>query len=181
MSSVSPSRAPRGTASFSGPSGTAGLLQLGGVDAVQVKGEARGGEVETESLHQAVVAAASAEHVPQGRVVDLEDRAAVVAEVAQQAEVDLHPLGRAAPLQLLVGLAEAGRRPLDGLAAEPARLLQNLPAAAQLGQLDAGLGLLGADAGSEQLLLQRDEVVCGEAGEDRVPRRLLDPDLLQQL
>src|SRR5689334_17099116 len=94
MSSVSPRRAPRGTASFSGPSGTASLLQLGGVYAVQVEREARGGEVEAKSLHQAVVAAAAAEHVPQGRVVDLEDRAAVVAEVAQQAEVDLHPLGR---------------------------------------------------------------------------------------
>src|SRR5689334_17282217 len=181
MSSVSPSRAPRGTASFSGPSATARLLQLGGVDAVQVEGEAGGGEVEPELLHQPVVAAAAAEDVAQRRVVDLEDRAAVVVEVAQQPEVDLHPVGGTAALQLLVGLAEAGRHPLDRGAAEAARLVEHLAAAPQLGQPHAGLCLLGPDPRLEQLLLQRDEVVCGEAGEDRVTRLPLDPELLQQL
>src|SRR6202000_1072477 len=104
-SSVSPKSAPRGTASVSGPSGGLDpptcpgpldigsrplasprlLLHLGDVDALQVEGEAGRGQGEAELGEEAVVAAAAAQHVAHRRVVDLEDRAAVVAEVAQQA------------------------------------------------------------------------------------------------
>src|SRR5690242_21251177 len=75
-SSVSVNSAPRGTAIFSGPSATARLLQLGGVDAVEVEAEAGSGEIEAELLHQPVVSTAAADHVAQRRVVDLEDRTA---------------------------------------------------------------------------------------------------------
>jgi hypothetical protein len=68
--------------------------------------------------------------VAEGGVVDLEDGAAVVAEVAQQPEVDLDPVGGATALQLVVGLAQAGDRPLDGSAAEPPGLVEHLLAAA---------------------------------------------------
>ena len=81
------------------------------MDPVEIQGEAGGGEVEPEALHQAVVAAAATEHVAERRVVDLEDGAAVIAEVAQQAEVDLDPLGGPAALQLVIGLAETYQRP----------------------------------------------------------------------
>src|SRR5689334_24944094 len=140
--------APSGTASFSGPSAFARLmpatplstalaasrflLHLGDVDALQVKSEASRRQVGTEALEQAVVAAAAAEHVPERRIVDLEDGAAVVAEVAQQAEVDLHAAGDAARLQCLVGLPQPRRRPLDRAAADRSRFLQRLAAAAQL-------------------------------------------------
>ena len=65
------------------------------MDALDVEGEAGGREVDAEPAQEPVVAAAAAEDVTQRRVVDLEDRAAVVAEVAQQAEVDLDPIGDA--------------------------------------------------------------------------------------
>jgi len=68
-------------------------------------------------LHQAVVAAAAAEDVAEGGVIDLEDRTGVIAEVAQQAEVDLDALGDAAGLEALDGLGDAGDRAANGIAA----------------------------------------------------------------
>ena len=45
-----------------------------------------------EAAHQVVVAPAAAEDVTERRVVDLKDRAGVVAEVAKEAEVELNAL-----------------------------------------------------------------------------------------
>ena len=103
------------------------------MDALQVEAETGRRVVEAEALHQPVVAAAAAEDAAERRVVHLEDGAAVVAQVPQQTEVNLDPLGSATALELLVGLAEARDRPLDGLAAQPPSLLENLLATADLG------------------------------------------------
>ena len=64
--------------------------------ALEVEREAGGRQRPAEAAHQLVVAAAAAEDVAERRVVDLEDRAGVVAEVAQQAEVEPDPVGDAA-------------------------------------------------------------------------------------
>ena len=101
-SRVGSKSAPRGSASLSGPpprvrtapstvgrhqpsSADALLLGLGEVHPLQVEAEAGGRHLAPEAAEQVVVAAAAAEDVAEGRVVDLEDRAGVVAEVAQQA------------------------------------------------------------------------------------------------
>ena len=115
-SSVSMNSAPRGTASVSLPSGRARspLTAIGhhrppSRDAstpppsglrgrAPDRGRAGRGQVDAEGGEEAVVAAAAAEHMAERRVVDLEDRPVVIAEVAQQAEVDLDPLGDPARL-----------------------------------------------------------------------------------
>src|SRR6185312_7731212 len=79
------------------------LLHLGDVDALQVEREAGRGQVQAELGEEAVVTAAAAEHVAHGGVIDLEDRAAVVTEVSQQAEVDLDAVGGPRRDQRLVG------------------------------------------------------------------------------
>ena len=149
---------------------------------LEVEREAGRRQVAPEARQQPVVAAAAAEHVAERRVVDLEDRAAVVAEVAQQAEVDLHPLGGAAPLELVEGPLQPRRGALHRLAAHRARLLQHLAAAAKLREGDQGRALLVADAlGKLQLLLQPDEVVHRELLQQGVAGLALDPQLRQRL
>ena len=56
--------------------------------------EADGGQVAPEAPEQVVVAAAAADRRAERGVVDLEDRARVVAELRTQAEVEDHPLRR---------------------------------------------------------------------------------------
>jgi hypothetical protein len=116
------------------------------VHALQVESESRRGQIDAEALQQPVVATATAEHVPERRVVDLEDGAAVVAEVAQQPEVDLDPLGDATCLQRFEGLADAGGGALDRGAPLRARLVEHLFPATQLRERHAGGGLLVADS-----------------------------------
>ena len=94
------------------------LLRLGDVDALEVEREARRGQRAAEAAHELVVAAAAAEDVAERRVVDLEDRAGVVAEVAQQAEVEPDPVGDAAGAQRLEGLA-ASRAVARSVASPP--------------------------------------------------------------
>ena len=105
------------------------------------------------------------------RVVDLEDRAAVVAEVAQQAEVDPDPV-RDAPRSASASKVSCSRAVARSTAAPPrlAGLLQHLAAAAQLGEGDAGRALLLADPlqGGE-LRLEADQVVRRQPAEDRRP------------
>src|SRR5215203_772421 len=118
-SRVCTNSAPRGTATFNGPSTLARpipatstvisslrgfLLHLRDVDALQVQGEARRRQIEAEPLQEVVVASATAQHVAQGRVVDLEDGAAVVAQIAKQAEVDLHAVSDPSLFQRRDGL-----------------------------------------------------------------------------
>ena len=83
--------------------------------------------------------------------------------------------------QRLVGLLQAGGRALDRVAADPAGLLEDLGAAAQLRERDAGLDRRGADPGVGEVRLEPDQVVGGEAAEDGVARLALDPELGQQL
>ena len=64
-----------------------------------------------EAPDQVVVAAAAADHVAERRVVDLEDRARVVAEVAHEAEVEDHAVGQPALRDAVGHLAEPLRRP----------------------------------------------------------------------
>ena len=120
--------------------------------------------------------------MPERRVVDLEDRAAVVAEVAEQAEVDLDPVGGAARSELLDRLADPRRRPLDRLAAQGAGLSSTSRAAAKLGERHAGRALLVADPlDRRELRLEADQVVSREPFENRVARLPLDAELGQQL
>ena len=63
-----------------------------------------------EAAEQVVVAAAPAEREADRRVVDLEHRARVVAELAHEAEVEYHPVRDAALGKQLVQLAQ----PLHG-------------------------------------------------------------------
>src|ERR687898_216774 len=105
-SSVSPQRAPRGSASFREPdsrgrvaSTTRGVIRAPSSDA-SLLGCACGVRSHQAlllglGLEQTVVASPAADDVAQSGVVDLEDRARVVAEVAKQAEVEPDPLGYA--------------------------------------------------------------------------------------
>ena len=85
------------------------LLGLGDVQALQVEREAGRRQRAAEAAHQLVVAAAAAEDVAERRVVDLEDRAGVVAEVAQQAEVEADPVGDAARARARSNVAASRR------------------------------------------------------------------------
>ena len=108
-SSVSSQSAPRGIASFKRPAEAGAdrrfhrrrrhlasllLLHLGKMHPLQIEAEAGGRHWGPEAADEVVVAAAAAEDVAERRVVDLDDRARVVAEVAEQAEVELHPARR---------------------------------------------------------------------------------------
>ena len=72
------------------------LLGLRDVHPLQVEREAHRGQAPAEPPHQLVVAPAAAEDVAKRRVVDLDDRARVVAQVTEQAEVELNSLGHPA-------------------------------------------------------------------------------------
>ena len=63
-----------------------------------------------EAAHQLVVAPAAAEDVAERRVVDLHDRARVVAEVAQQPEVEVDPVGHSRALRAAEVAASRWRR-----------------------------------------------------------------------
>src|SRR3954470_9374437 len=67
-----------------------------------------------EAPEQLVVAAAAADREADGRGVDLEHDAGVVAELANEAEVEDHAVGRAALGQQLVELAQARDGALGG-------------------------------------------------------------------
>ena len=116
------------------------------------------------------------------RVVDLDDRARVVAEVAEQAEVELHPSGDASLDQQVVGLLEALCRPLDGGSAQLSGLIENLRPAPQAGQAQQRLAAVGVQA--LDLVhghLQADEVVLREPVEDPAPVLALHAELREQL
>src|SRR4051812_11379606 len=87
-SSVSVRSAPRGTAMVSS-AGTP-LPRESLVDALDLERPADRGERTAEAPEQLVVAAAPAQRDAELGVEDLEDRARVVAEVAQQPEVEDH-------------------------------------------------------------------------------------------
>ena len=196
-SSVSSQSAPRGIASLSGPprrlrgASTVGviallalplLLHLGEVDPLQVEAEARGRHGSAEAADQVVVAAAAAEDVAQRGVVDLDDRAGVVAQVAQQAEVELDPIRDAALDQQVVGRLQPLRRALDGGPAELAGLLEHLRPAPQAGQAQQRLAAVGVEALDRvHLHLQPHQVVLAEAVEHPAAGLTLDPELGQQL
>ena len=65
------------------------------MDALEVKRETRRRQVAAEAPDQPVVPTSSAQDVSERRVVDLEDRSAVVAEVAQQPEIEPDAVGHA--------------------------------------------------------------------------------------
>ncbi len=65
------------------------LFGLGDVEALEEEREADGVERPAVAAHQVVVAPAAADHVAERGVVDLQDRARVVADVAKQAEVEV--------------------------------------------------------------------------------------------
>jgi hypothetical protein len=78
-------------------------------------------------------------------VIDLEDRAGVVAEVAQQPEIELDAVRDATLADGLVGGREPARRALHGRAAELVRPLEDLGASAHVGQSQQRLALGVAD------------------------------------
>ena len=82
------------------------LGRLRHVHALDVERHAAGGQRPAEAAEQVVVAAAAAEREAHGRVVDLEHRARVVAELAHEAEVEDHPVGHAALGEQLVQRAQ---------------------------------------------------------------------------
>src|SRR5215208_2654101 len=89
-SSVSRISAPRGTASLS-PSR---LTNPRDVESLDVQRPAARGQVAAEAAQEVVVAAAAADRGAERRVVDLEDRARVVAERVDQPQIEDHALGR---------------------------------------------------------------------------------------
>ncbi len=119
----------------------------------------------------------------QRRVVDLEDRAGVIAEVPQQAEVELDAVGDAALVQLLVGGTQAPDRALDGIAAQLVSPLQHrLGIAAQARQPQQRLAPGGVEAlDLVDLHLQADQVVRRELIEDALALLPLYAQLGQQL
>ena len=156
------------------------LLRLGDVQALEVEREAGRGQRAAEAAHQLVVAAAAAEDVAERRVVDLEDRAGVVAEVAQQAEVDAGPgRRRRARASASKVAAEPRGRALDRprrRARAPRSSTSGPPRS--MGSRDQQLALARPPSVERRDLgLEPDEVVGGEALEDRVARLALDPEL----
>ena len=114
-----------------------------------------------EAPEQVVVASAAADGDAERRVVDLEHRARVVAEVAHQAEVEDHALGDR-------GLAAARARRACRRALGPGPSLGSSTSVPprSCGHAQEQRGLLGAEAGRGDLALQphevaRDELVRG--------------------
>ena len=117
-----------------------------------------------EAPEQVVVAAAAADHVAERRVVDLEDRAGVVAEVAHQAEVEDHAVGEPALARRRPRrLAAAASACPHVVAAELDRALDHLGPAAQLRQRRPACAACSrGHAELADALLELDEVVALE-------------------
>src|SRR5690349_4794624 len=98
---------------------------------LQIQAKPRSGHGPPETADQVVIAPTPAQYVAEGRVVDLDDGAGVVAEVAQQAQVELHPACHPALHEQVVGLLEPLRRALDGGSAELSGLVEYLRSSAQ--------------------------------------------------
>src|SRR4051794_30990581 len=148
------------------------------MDPLQVEAEAGGRHGAAEAANQVVVAAAAPEDVAQRGVVDLDDRARVVAEVAEQAQVELNPAGNTLLDQQVVGLLEALGRTFDGHSTELARLLQNLGPATQAGQPQQGFPSVGIEAVDRvHLRLEAHEVVLSQAIENSRAVLSLDTEL----
>ena len=158
------------------------LSGLSDVETLQVQGESGGRERPAETTEQGVVSPAAADCVTDGRVVYLQDRPRVVAEVAEQTEVDLDPIGDPRGLEPLESLSEPGGGPFDRGSADGSCLLEHLGAATDIPERDDGgsLGIseIGQIAG---LSLDRNQVVRRETLEDAVARPTLDLELVQHL
>ena len=149
---------------------------------LQIEAEAGGRHGAAEAADQIVVAAAAAEDVAQRGVVDLDDRARVVAEVTQQAEVELDAARHTLLDQQVVGLLQALRRPLDGDPAELAGLFQHLGAAPQAREPQQGLAAVRVEA--LHLVdghLQSDQVVLREPVKDAGAVLTLHAELTEEL
>ena len=146
------------------------LRGLGDVEPLEVEREAGGRVRPAEPPEQLVVAAAAADALTDGGVVDLEDRAGVVAEIAEQAEVDLDAIGDPGGLERGERLGERRRCPLDRR--PPSERARSSTSGPPRRLLSATIGRpLGLAEVCEvpRLGLDRDEVMGGEAVEDARP------------
>ena len=123
--------------------------------ALHVQRPAAGGQVAAVAAEQVVVAPAAADRGAERRVVDLEHGAGVVVEVADQAEVEDHPLRDLGRQQVVHGAQLAGLR-------DP---LEHLDAAAQLRHAQQLLVPVRLD-----LALEADEVARDQLVQDLRPR-----------
>ena len=132
-------------------------------DALDADGKARGRAGAAEVGQQVVVAAAAGEREAEARRVRLEDHARVVAEVADDAEVEAHVLLDAVRLEQAVDLREVVERAAALLIErERVALLEHLRAAIEHGQVaERLLGLLGQVERSDRAV-EGDEVVLLE-------------------
>ena len=157
---VSPFRALRFASSPAPP-----LTDERDVEPFHIQRPARRRQIAPEPAQQVVVAPAAAQRHAERAVVDLEDRAGVVAERARQPEVEDHALGRARRQPLLEGAQAADD--LGGRALEP---VEHLGPAAQLRCAQERLRGLLPQPQRSNLTLQADEVARDELLQDRRPR-----------
>src|SRR6478672_2509255 len=172
-SSVSDNRAPRGTAMVRSGMAVARGQRL--VEVVDAQCEADRGQRAAEAPEQVVVAAAAAERRAEPRVVHLEHRARVVAEVAREAEIDDEPprdLGR----ETLVEAQQAVGRVADRVA----DLLEHLGAAAQARDAQQQARVRVVDAQHAELALHPHEVARGQLAHHTPPGGAVDARLVEQ-
>src|ERR1700741_2052745 len=105
--------------------------------ALDVEPDATGGQIAPEAADSGVLTPSAAEREAHGRVVDLEHRARVVAELTHEPKVEDHPVSHAAALELRMQRAQA----LDGVRHGAVRSLEHVRPAAQLGQPEQQLTL----------------------------------------
>ena len=159
---------PRGTAMVSPFSPTARLARPSpdqrDVQPLDVRAPSRRpAAARPKRAEQVVVAPAAAERHAERAVVDLEDRARVVAQRPRQAEVEDHPLRdarRAALVERAQPADDVGRRARSAARAPPARR-------AAAGRAAAGPRASSASPQPPDLALQPDEVARDELVQDR--------------
>ena len=179
-SSVSSNSDPRGTAirnSLMAGASSAATFLAGqrDVQPLDVQREADGGQRSAELTQQLVVASADPDGIAVGRVVDLEHRAGVVAEAADQAEVEDDPAGHLGRLAGRVRRASRWRRARAGR-----ERLQDLGAPRRLRDGEQERGVLGWQAERVDLVLQADEIAVGQLGQDPLAAFGVDAEAVEQ-
>jgi hypothetical protein len=119
--------------------------------------------------------------VPDRRVVDLEDRPRVVAEVAKEPEIEAHPLGDAAGRERLVGRRQTLRGALDGGSARLAGPFQDLASAPDGREAKQRLPRIRSDGQVADVGLQPHEVVRRQPGQETSPGVAVHPELVEEL
>ena len=137
---------------------------------LEVETEARRRQGDAEPLHQTVVTSAAANRLADRRVVDLENRTGVVAEVAQHAHVQLDAGPDRTFRYGCAGRLQTVEHPFETLASLAAGGRQDLRSTPPLDQVEHAFDLAGVEFPAVlKIGAESDHVVIGEP-----PRRIFD-------